>query len=420
MSPASDGPADSADRPRRRIAVFAFACDPEGGSEKAAGWGCVQALAETADLVVLVHPRHLDALQRWERDHGDGRVVFEGVPTVAWGEVLYRFRPLRRVGWLARYVGWQHVALQVARDHHRRQPFDAAIHVTLGMFWLPSTVVDLPVPSVWGPVGGAAASPRSLWPVLGVVGVAAEFAELLAVKLLSLVPATRRTWDRATVRLVETESARGHLPRRLRPGTEIVNRAVLVRAPKPPATIRGSALVFSSPLEVRKGPALALRALTFTPPGVRLLVIHEGPEEAALRRLAARLGVADRVEFRGRVPRDEMFATMAAAAACVFTGLREEGGAALAEAMQTGTPVIVLGWAGARVLAEASTDPTRTAVVQPGDPRSTARRLGEAMARFSAAPPTGTGPYLDQHGTRRALQRAVERAITQRDTARPA
>lgn len=418
MSPAAD-PADRhRHRHRRRIVVFAFACDPEGGSEKAAGWGCVQALAETTDLVVLVHPRHLDALQRWERDHGDGRIVFVGVPTVSWGEVLYRFRPLRRVGWLARYMGWQHVALQVALDRHCREPFDAAIHVTLGMFWLPSTAVDLPIPSVWGPVGGAAASPRSLWPVLGVLGVAAELLELLVVKLLSLVPATRRTWDRATVRLVETESARRHLPRRLRTGTEIVNRAVLVRTPRPATATRGSAIVFSSPLEVRKGPALALRALTFTPPDVRLLFIHKGPEEASLRRLAARLGVTDRVEFRGRVPRDEMFATMASAAACLFTGLREEGGAALAEAMQTGTPVIVLGWAGARVLTEASTDPTRTAVVEPDGVQHTARRLGEEMARFSAAPPPGTGPYLDQHGTRLALQRAVEQAITHGSTAR--
>lgn len=420
MSPAGDAALESVGRHRRRLVVFAFACDPEGGSEKAAGWGCVQALAETADLVVLVHPRHLDTLHRWEREHGDGRITFVGVPTVSWGEWLYRSRPLRRVGWLARYVGWQRVALRVALDHHRSTPFDAAIHVTLGMFWLPSAAVDLPVPSVWGPVGGAAASPRSLWPVLGVVGVAAEFLELLAVKLLSRVPATRRTWDRATVRLVETESARRHLPRRLRPGAEIVNRAVLVRAPQPPAATRGSAIVFSSPLEARKGSALALRALTFTPPEVRLLVIHEGPQEASLRRLASRLGVADRVEFRGRVPRDEMFAIMATAAACVFTGLREEGGAALAEAMQTGTPIIVLGWAGARVLADASTDPTRTAVVEPGGVRPTARRLGEAMTRFSASPPAGSGSYLDQNGTRQALQQAVERAITQRDTARHA
>lgn len=411
---------ESAEGPRRHVAVFAFACDPEGGSEKAAGWGCVQALAETADLVVLVHPRHLDALQRWERDHGDGRICFVGVPTVTWGSVLYRFRLLSRIVWLLQYVGWQHIALRVAVEHHGRQPFDAAIHVTLGMFWLPSTAVDLPVPSVWGPVGGAAASPRGLWPIQGVVGVGAEFAELLAVKLLSLVPATRRTWNRATVRLVETESARRHLPRRLRPGTEIVNRAVLVQAPEKVRVNRGSSIVFSSPLEVRKGPALALRALTFTPPSVRLLIIHEGPKEASLQRLAARLGIADRVEFRGRVSRDEMFATMAAAAACVFTGLREEGGAALAEAMQTGTPVIVLGWAGARVLAEASTDPTRTAVVEPGQVRSTARRLGEAMARFSAAPPTGTGPFLDQHGTTQALQRAVERAITEHGSPRRA
>jgi glycosyltransferase involved in cell wall biosynthesis len=63
-------------------------------------------------------------------------------------------------------------------------------------------------------------------------------------------------------------------------------------------------------------------------------------------------------------------------AAVVFTGLREEGGLALAEAMLCGAPVMVLGNGGARTIAAAGTDATRVALIEPSGPNETARTDG--------------------------------------------
>ena len=102
---------------------------------------------------------------------------------------------------------------------------------------------------------------------------------------------------------------------------------------------------------------------------------------------------------------------MAETAAVVFTGLREEGGMALAESMLIGAPVIVLGVGGAYHIARLNTDPSRIRIIKPALAAETAKRIGAAMTEFSTNPPQATGCYLDYETTVRGLQRAVKTAI---------
>jgi glycosyltransferase involved in cell wall biosynthesis len=80
-------------------------------------------------------------------------------------------------------------------------------------------------------------------------------------------------------------------------------------------------------------------------PPVRLLIVGAGPEEKRLRRHAAELGLADRVEFRASVPYDEMPALYRQASAMVLASLprpgwEEQFGMVLAEAMASGTAIL--------------------------------------------------------------------------------
>lgn len=401
-------------RQRTRVIAHAFACDPERGSEAGGAWGTVNALSEWADVVTLVSHVHSESIQAWQRRHPNPSLRFVGVPfRTARRPGLRRVLPkwLRRGERWLRYWRWQKDARDVALRLHQEEPFDVAIHASLGIHWQPSTVIDLPLPRVWGPVSGGSRSPPSLWPFIGVAGVALEWLETVLADIVASSPLTRRTRQLADVTLIESEAVRSKLPAKLRGDALVVNRAMMSRIRDVADVPRQSSLVFTSPLEKRKGPSLALAALTHAPKSVRLAFIHEGPEEPELRRLARRWGVADRVEFRGRVPRDEMWDTIASAAACVFTGPSDEGGCALAEAMLAGAPVVVLGNGGQRVMAEASTDATRTAIIDPSSPRETARLLGRAMADFAASPPTASGAYLDQDGTKKRLRAALELAM---------
>jgi glycosyltransferase involved in cell wall biosynthesis len=111
------------------------------------------------------------------------------------------------------------------------------------------------------------------------------------------------------------------------------------------------------------------------------------------------------------MPREQVLEMLVEARAAVFTGLREEGGIALAEAMLCGTPVVVLANGGAHTVAAVATDPARVALIVPGAMDDTARRIGEAMTMFSANPSTRTDSMLDQGRARQILQAAFAEAL---------
>ncbi len=398
---------------RPRVVVVSYSCHPYGGSEAGAGWGVIQAWVEVADLVVLVAPYYMPAIEKWQQNHIDDRLSFVGVP---FPDLESTVRPLRR--WYGklrflRYLLWLRSATDVARRLEAEQPFDASLHAAIGSYWLPSPITELQAPSVWGPVGGATVAPRRLWRFLGWRGLVDEWVTWLAIRCVALFPSTRRTWRRATIRIAESENTRRALPRSLQAETRVINRAILQQVPIVTAGERKGYLLFPSQLEGRKGGRLALHALARTPSTVRLIFVADGYERRALEQLAQRLGVANRTEFQGRIPRDEMFRMMAEAAAVVFAGLREEGGCALSEAMQLGTPVIVLGIGGARIVAEANTDPNRVTLVEPRSARQTVENFAAAMTRFSVSPLPITGSYLDREGTKRALQQALKDVMAQ-------
>ena len=89
----------------------------------------------------------------------------------------------------------------------------------------------------------------------------------------------------------------------------------------------------------RKGNDIVVQALPALP-DVELLLVGEGPERDALARLAASLGVADRVRFLGAVAHADLPRIYSAADALVLASSREGWANVLLEAMACGTPVI--------------------------------------------------------------------------------
>jgi glycosyltransferase involved in cell wall biosynthesis len=184
-----------------------------------------------------------------------------------------------------------------------------------------------------------------------------------------------------------------------------------VGEPDDPSAPRQPEFLFTSALWGKKGARLALEALVSADPRVRLAFVNDGYEQPYLERAARRLGVADRVSFEGRIPREELFARMRGAAGLVFTGLREEGGLALAEAMYQGLPVVVLAHGGAGLIAAQAPDPRRVRAITPTGRRQTGRRIGQAMSELLLAAPTERTPNLDPRPHRDGVVSAVATAL---------
>ncbi len=91
---------------------------------------------------------------------------------------------------------------------------------------------------------------------------------------------------------------------------------------------------------------LAIRAMPAVRAPVRLVVAGDGRERAGLEHLAAGLGVADRVEFRGRVGADALAELYAGALAVVFVPRDEDYGYVTLEAFLAARPVVTVSDAG--------------------------------------------------------------------------
>ena len=114
----------------------------------------------------------------------------------------------------------------------------------------------------------------------------------------------------------------------------LVHTRQLRAASAGPIWVSAGRLVYYKALDV------AMRALKELPG--TLHIIGTGPMEPAWRSLAASLGVADRVVWRGRVSDDELVGTYRAATALWFpSNERSEGfGLVQVEAMACGCPVV--------------------------------------------------------------------------------
>jgi D-inositol-3-phosphate glycosyltransferase len=141
--------------------------------------------------------------------------------------------------------------------------------------------------------------------------------------------------------------------------------------------------VFVGRLEPLKGVDVVLRALALLTAGgrhpeVRLLVLGEdsgsgaGGEQARLRRLAAELGLTDRVEFLGSVPQRQLASYYAAADACLMPSYSESFGLVGLEAQACGTAVIASNVAG---LASVVRDGETGFLVDGHDPADYAERM---------------------------------------------
>jgi glycosyltransferase involved in cell wall biosynthesis len=121
-------------------------------------------------------------------------------------------------------------------------------------------------------------------------------------------------------------------------------RIVVVPNPAPadePAAVARSedTFVFAGRLTEQKALHVALEAIAQVD-GARLVLVGDGPERERLERLADRLGLDGRVEFRGAQPRAAALEALAGATAAVLPSAWENFPHAAVEALAAGTPVV--------------------------------------------------------------------------------
>jgi glycosyltransferase involved in cell wall biosynthesis len=178
--------------------------------------------------------------------------------------------------------------------------------------------------------------------------------------------------------------------------------------PVPPFTV-----LFVGRLVERKGVHVLLDAAARLAPRrpLRVVIIGDGPERQRLEAHAARQGLAQVAQFRGRISAAELARAYASAQACVLPAVVDargdtEGlGVVLLEAMSYRVPVVGSEIGGITdILADGDTG----LLVTPGDPEA----LGAALERLAADP--ALARRLGEAGYRAVRERFSWTAIVER------
>ncbi|MFQ6018874.1 MAG: glycosyltransferase family 4 protein [Kiloniellaceae bacterium] len=151
-----------------------------------------------------------------------------------------------------------------------------------------------------------------------------------------------------------------------------------------------------------KGHDLVIRALSKLP-GATLLIVGEGPEEPALKRLANRRGLNNRVRFLGSVAHERMHEIYSAADALVLASEREGWPNVLLEAMASGTPVVAANIGGTP---EVVTAPAAGVLI----PDRTAEAIAASVRALLASPPSraDTRAYAERFGWDETRQGTID------------
>jgi glycosyltransferase involved in cell wall biosynthesis len=340
-------PEHSTESRRLRVLLSAYACEPGKGSEPGVGWNWARQLARWDEIWVLTRANNRGPIeQALATEAIDGaHFVFYDLPR--W----LRFWKKQQRGIRLYYYLWQVGAYFQARALHRKVNFDVAHHVTFVKYWMPSLLSLLPIPLVWGPVGGGESMPRSFRGILSWRGRVYETLRDIARAIGERDPLVRLTARRAALTLATTEASRARLIalgcRHVRvygeSGLAEQDIGELTRMRR--RTDSPFRLLSSGNLLHLKGFELSLRAFAkVVEDGLpcEYWLLGDGPERRRLESLAAQLGVKDRVVFWGRLKRDQALEKLADCEVLVHPSLHDSGGWVCLEAMAAGRPIICL------------------------------------------------------------------------------
>lgn len=371
--------------------MTAYACEPDRGSEPGVGWGWAVSLPPHVDLTVVTRANNRESIEGWfARNDPEGKLRR--------AEFVYHDPPdwvirLKKRGWLPVqffFAIW--IAGAVRKFIGRLGEFDLVHHGTYSAIMLPGLWWTSKVPVVIGPVGGTAIVGRQYLPLYG-DRQWVERVRAFLIRRWRWCPWIRMSFRKAGVILCANSEAAGLIepvyPGRTRTMTEIgAHRADVVDEVVDCGTPGKLRLVWIGQVEPWKAWVIALRAfaraLERLGPGeeIHLTMLGRGRQEADAERLAAELGLGDRVRFLRRIPLEELNELIRTADAMVFSSVKDTNGTVVLESMSRGKPLICIRHQGA---GDITTDACAIRV-EPGSMEDTIEGFASGMVRLVREP----------------------------------
>lgn len=363
-----------------KVLISGYSCEPGRGSEPGVGWNVAREVAKYHEVWVLTRPDESKAAIEAE-------LARNPIPNLHFVYFTLPFWQDSMSGGQSgamqlHYYLWQIQAYFVARHLHQEIGFDIAHHVTFVRYSCPSFLSFLPVPFLWGPVGGGESAPRRFWRDFSFRAKVYETARSLWRWLGEQDPFVRLTIKKSAVIRATTKDTIKRLHKLGAENVEISPESGL------PAAEIASLARYELPVGVPlrfismgrllhwKGFHLGLQAFAEAKlTDAEYWVCGDGAEKERLIALAEELGITKQVKFWGRLPRAETLEKLGQCHVLVHPSLHDSGGWVCIEAMATGRPVICLDLGGPGTQVTESTGLKIPAL----EPKQVVNEMAEAM-----------------------------------------
>lgn len=365
-----------------RVAMLAYACNPEGGGEHWLGWGWAEQAAGFCEVHLFAPPKYRDLVETHSARLG---ITPHFVEIPRWKRALSE--RLGSWGSWWRKIAWAKRAARQVAEVHRQLPIELVHQTTFHTFRVPFYAARLGLPSVWGPIAGGEHTPPGFDSLLGDAARGERTRAKINRRWMAW-PSVGRSLRDADAIFVSNRTTLAGLPNGCRGKVTLVPpntlRADVELPPRTERTVmeRMSLLYVGNCVATRCIP-LVLRTLAHPDlESCDLVVVGSGPAVERWRAEAQELGLGGRIQFTGQVERDQLTELYTAADVFVFPALRDAGGSGLLEAMSLGVPVVCLDWGGPGEMVD-----ERSGIrIEVGTPAETIGRMRAALLRLQANP----------------------------------
>ncbi len=368
-----------------KVLISAYACEPGLGSEPGVGWNLIQEVGKYHQVWVLTSNCHRQGIEKELARNPQPNIHFIYFDPLGW--VLNWSRGGKGVQ--LHYYLWQIRAYFISRLFHQKVNFDVVHHVTYVKYSSPSFISLLPVPFIWGPVGGGESTPKEFWQDFSLRAKIYEIARLAARYAGELDPFVHLTAKKSTIIRATTDDTAKRLYKMGVHHVQIASESGLSTE----EIVNLAQYKIPNGLTVRfismgrllhwKGFHLGLQAFAEANlPDAEYWILGDGHESNRLHALSEELGISQKVKFWGRLPRVNSLSKLEECHVLIHPSLHDSGGWVCLEAMAAGRPVICLDLGGPSIQVTKETG----FKIPAHNPKQTVEELAKAITCLASDP----------------------------------
>lgn len=337
----------------KKILYIAFACNPYVGSEAQCGWSWPINMRNYAEVSIVTRKENKNDIEKYfeANNISNIKVYYHDIPDSI--NLYYKFGKM----YLVYYYLWQKTIYRLIKTLHYKNNYDYIHHVTLGDFRLISPAWKLNTKFIFGPVGGAQLTPKSLaeyakkdW--------REEYKRKIINKFVVSLPNYRKAINKAFLVLAANEETREVISNKIKKQekcillTENGINSSQIKKTYTKKINKQVVLLWSGRIVNRKGLYFLIDVLEklkckneFV-----LKIVGDGPEKEFLKDKVKKLRMENKVQFIGKVTYEKMQEIYSTSDIFVFPSLRETTGTVLFEAMVNRLPIVTFNQNGAALL----------------------------------------------------------------------